>query len=223
MFYFYYIVLCLSSGNGLLDEVVLHVALEIEVSQLIRAGERKKLGEAGVGVDLATILLVLKTLLANVSVDLLADLRASHLGTDGLAKELGELIADASGLDEPRGLPVSSRLPLLGVLLGALQLAREDLLEGLVIALHRGEEAGHLLELGTELLNLEGGRGLGDGLGSGDNRLGSTGNRRRNDGGGRLGLLGTRLGGGLLGNNNVLNGGSDGCGLLIGLSGSDHF
>jgi len=217
----------LSGGNGsLLDEVVLHVPLEVEVGELIATSEGKELGEARIGVDLASILLVLETLLADVGVNLLADLGPSHLGANSLAKELGELVGNPGGLDEARGLPVSSGPPLLGVLLGTLELAAENLLEGLVIGLHRGEETSHLLELGAELLNLEGdGRLLGDDGSLVHGRSG--GNRRSGDrrGGGSLllSLLGTglgslrRLNGGRRGNNNVLNGGE-----LIRLGSADH-
>jgi hypothetical protein len=213
----------LRTGNRLLDEVVLHVTLEVEVSELIRAGESEELGKAGIRVNLAPIGLVLKTLLTNVGVNLLAHLSASHLGSNRLSEELGELITDAGGLDKPGRLPVSSSLPLLRVLLGALELARKGLLEGLVIALHGSEETGHLLELGTELLHLEGSdRGLGNHLRR--NGGGLDGNRRDGDGGrGRLSLLSTNL---LLGDNNVLDdggGSSSGSGLLIGLGRSNHF
>ena len=67
------------SSSNLLDEVVLHVPLEVEVGELIAASEGKELGEARIGVDLASILLVLETLLADVGVNLLADLRPGHL------------------------------------------------------------------------------------------------------------------------------------------------
>jgi hypothetical protein len=209
--------------------VVLHVALEVEVGELIGGSERKELGEARVGVNLASILLVLETLLADVGVNLLADLSASHLSSNGLSEELGKLVTDAGGLDEPRGLPVSRRLPLLGVLLRALELAGEDLLEGLVVALHGGEEASHLLELGAELLNLDGSGGLDGGLGgSGLNDDGRRRGNGRSRGGSGSGLLGrTRLssGGNLDGSrgNDGGSGSSGGSGLLIGLSGPDHF
>lgn len=215
----------LSGRSRLLDEVVLHVPLKVEVGELVAASESKELGEAGIRVDLAPILLVLETLLADVGVDLLADLSPGHLGTNGLAKELGELVGNPGGLDEARGLPVSSSPPLLGVLLGILELTAKDLLEGLVVGLHGSEESGHLLKLGAELLNLEGdgrllgGRGLlRDDGGSGDNRRGG-----RGSGSLLLSLLGARLGGlrrldgGRRGDNNILNGGE-----LIRLGSANH-
>jgi hypothetical protein len=203
--------------------VVLHVALEVEVGELIGGSERKELGEARVGVNLASILLVLETLLADVGVNLLADLSASHLSSNGLSEELGKLVTDAGGLDEPRGLPVSRRLPLLGVLLRALELAGEDLLEGLVVALHGGEEASHLLELGAELLNLDGSGGLDGGLGG--SGLNDDGRSRGGSGSGLLGRTRLSSGGNLDGSrgNDGGSGSSGGSGLLIGLSGPDHF
>lgn len=211
-------------NRRLLDEVVLHVPLEVEVGELITASKGKELGEAGIRVDLAPILLVLETLLADVGIDLLADLRPSHLGSNRLAKELGELVGNPGRLDEARGLPVPSGPPLLGVLLGILELAAKDLLEGLVIGLHGSEEPGHLLKLGAELLNLKGdgrllnGRGLLRGGGGGsDNRRGDRGS------GSLLLLLSTRLSGlrrlngGRRRDNNILNGGE-----LIRLGSADH-
>ena len=213
------------SRRHLLDEVVLHVPLEVEVGELIAASKGKELGEAGVRVDLAPILLVLETLLADVGIDLLADLRPGHLGSNGLTKELGELVGNPGRLDEARGLPISSGSPLLGVLLGILELTAKDLLKCLVIGLHGSEEPGHLLKLGAELLNLDGdgrlldhGGLLGSSGGGGDNRRG------RHDGSLLIGLLGTGLGcrlyrldRGRSGDNNILNGGE-----LIRLGSADH-
>jgi len=229
LFFIYYLFKYLRRNGRLLDEVVLHVTLEVEVGELVGGSERKELGEARIGVNLASILLVLETLLADVGVNLLAHLSARHLGSNGLSEELGKLVADTGGLDEPRGLPVSRGLPLLGVLLRALELAGEDLLEGLVIALHGSEESSHLLELGTELLNLNGSGGLdgssGINLNDGGSRNGGGGRRGRNRGGSGSLLRRTRLSGGNLdlGRGGRESGRGGGSGLLIGLSGSDHF
>jgi len=85
----------LSSSNNLgLDEVVLHEALEIEIGKLIILTELEELGELGIRVDLATVLLILKTIGLDVSIDLLADISASHLGADCLSKESSKLIAN---------------------------------------------------------------------------------------------------------------------------------
>jgi len=109
-FYFFY----LNGGNNLsLDEVVLHEALEVKVGKLVLLAKLKELGELGIRVDLATILLVLKTVGLDVSVDLLADIGASHLGANGLAEKSGKLVTNAGGLDETRRLAVSVVTALL--------------------------------------------------------------------------------------------------------------
>jgi len=116
--------------------VVLHEALEVEVGELVLLAELEELGELGVRVDLAAIGLVLEAVGLDVSVDLLADISASHLSTDGLAKELSKLITDASRLDETRGLAVAVITALLGrSLLGSLHLASNGLLECLEVVL----------------------------------------------------------------------------------------
>ena len=203
---FYQVCINLSGGNGRrLDEVVLHVALEVEVGQLVLLLEVEELREAGVRVDLATVAGVLETLLADVRVDLLAHGGARHLDARGLAEELRELVADARGLHEARGLAVARGLLGLGLgLLGVLELAGNHLLKRLEVALHRGEEAGHLLKLGAELVELGGNRSLSE-----VSRVGSNGDGGvRHGGGGCDSLLGTRLG--RLGNNRVLKGSGGG-------------
>ena len=220
------IFMCLSRGNGSLHEVVLHVALEVEVGKLISGADVQQLAKLAVGLNDATILAILKIVLADVCVNLLAHLRASHLRTSGLAEETGKLITDARGLDEARGLTVARLLLLLArALLGGLELAGDRLLEGLELSLDRGEQAKKLLELGTELEDLGRGRGavhddVGDGLSS-DYRVISRGCRRGLSSSLALaasGLLGgSRCSG--RGNNNILNSGGGRGG---GLSSSNH-
>jgi len=94
--------------------VVLHETLEVEVGKLVLLAELEKLGELSIRVDLATIGLVLKSIGLDVGIDLLADISASHLSTNGLTEELGKLITDAGGLDEARGLAVAVVATLLG-------------------------------------------------------------------------------------------------------------
>jgi len=215
----YQVFINLSGGNGLrLDEVVLHVALEVEVGQLVLLLEVEELREAGVRVDLATVAGVLETLLADVRVDLLAHGSARHLDARGLAEELRELVADARGLHEARGLAVARGLLGLGLgLLGVLELAGNHLLKRLEVALHRGEEAGHLLKLGAELVELGGNRSLSE-----VSRVGSNGDGGvRHGGGGCDSLLGTRLG--RLGNNRVLKGSGGGGRGLVSFRNSHHF
>ena len=98
-----------------------HVALEVEVGELIGLLELEKAGKLGIRVDLATILLVLKIVSANVSVNVAGYFSASHLGTNGLLQELGKLITNTSGLDKSRGSAVTRlALSLAGLLLGGL-------------------------------------------------------------------------------------------------------
>jgi len=187
-------------NNGItsLDEVMLHVALEVEVGELIILGDLEELGELLIRVDAATILLILKTISLDVCVDLLAHVRASHLSANGLAEELSELVTDAGGLHEARGLTVASVAALLGGrLLGGLDLTGDNLLKGLEIILDGGEETNKLLELGVELGELKGdGRGgvnRGRSSGISGRKLVGDGLRNRS-GGGSLDLLGLGCG-----------------------------
>ena len=215
--------LCLSGGHGVsLHEVVLHEALEVEVGELIVGLDLEESAQLGVGDDLTAVLLILERVGADVRVDLLAHVGAGHLGANGLAEELGELVADASGLDKARGLAVARALALLGrVLLGDLELAVHRLLERLVVALEGGEDAEKLLELGAELGETGGNRGLDRhvGLGNGGNNGGGGLDSRSGLLLGGLGLLlGLLLGGG---DNNILGDGG-GSRLLITLRSTDH-
>jgi hypothetical protein len=169
-----------------LDEVVLHEALEVEVGELILLAELEELSKLGIRVNLAAIGLILKTVGLDVGIELLANVSASHLGSNSLAKEGSKLIADAGGLDETRWLAVDVVTALLGgCLLGSLHLTSNRLLKSLEVVLEGGEESNKLLELSAVLSHLdrksgEGGIGLGDrsgGLRSGGsyNGLGSLG------------------------------------------------
>jgi len=164
--------------------VVLHETLEVEVGKLVRRSNLKELGELGIGVNLTSVGLVLKTIRRDICVNLLADLSASHLRANGLAKERSKLLADESGLHKTRGLTDAGGLALLGrSLLGGLHLASNGLIKSLKIVLDGGEEAGKLLELGVELgdtssnIRHVGGRDhRGDGRGGGNygNRCGGS-------------------------------------------------
>jgi hypothetical protein len=83
-----------------LGEVRRHISLEIEIGELISLVKLQESSKLGVGVDLATIGLVLELVSADILVDITSDLSASHLGTSRLLKELGKLIGDTSGLDK---------------------------------------------------------------------------------------------------------------------------
>ena len=144
-----------SSSSLSLDEVGLHVTLEIEVAELVVLAKLKKSGKLSVGNDEAAIIGTLEVVGANVGIDLLAHIGTSHLGTDRLAKEVGKLVTDTSRLHKSRGLTVTGSLGLLGRrLLGSLQLTGHILLKGLEITLDGRENARNLLDLGTELSHL---------------------------------------------------------------------
>ena len=128
------------SGNGgilvRLGEVGAHVALEVEVGELIRGLELEESRELLVGVDLASVLLVLEVVRADVLVDIAGNLGPGHLRSSGLLEELGKLVTDERGLDESRGGAVSGlALALNTLLLGSLELARPLLFEGAVLSL----------------------------------------------------------------------------------------
>ena len=72
--------LSISSLNTL-REVRAHILLKVEVGKLGISKIAKKVLELSIGDDLATIILVLKAVLADVSSDLLSDISASHLNT----------------------------------------------------------------------------------------------------------------------------------------------
>ena len=63
--------LCLLSA---LREVRLQVSLKVEVGKLVILGKLQKLGKLGISVDVSSVLRVLKLVLSDVSVDLLADI-----------------------------------------------------------------------------------------------------------------------------------------------------
>ena len=149
------------NGRSLsLDEVVLHVALQVEESELIATGNLQKGRELGIGVDDSAIGLVLQVVGADVSVDFLADIGSRHLGAGGLAQEVGKLVTDEGGLDEAGGLAVAGRaLGRLSLgLLSELLLAGNTLAESLEISLQSGQDGTNLLNLGIDLVQLGLGR-----------------------------------------------------------------
>jgi len=187
----------LSSGGLSLDclgEVRRHILLEVEVGELISLLQLEKSRKLGVRVDLATIVLVLELVGADVGVDLTGNIGAGHLGSLVLSKERSKLVRNLGGLDKARGRTVTSlALALGGLLLGSLDLTRPLLLKGLILSLQGGDENTQLLELGKELNRLvsKGGLGIGSngGLGSSIN---SRGGNNRGGSGGDLFSLGLR-------------------------------
>ncbi len=80
-----------------------HVSLKIEISELIGLLELQQRLELSIRVNLATVLLVLETVGADVSVELSSDISAGHLSAGGLLEELGKLVRDEGRLDKARG------------------------------------------------------------------------------------------------------------------------
>ena len=69
-----------------------HVALKVEVSQLLALLELKKGLQLGIRVDATAVLLVLQVVVADVSVNLASHLSSGHLSTIGLSEELRKLL-----------------------------------------------------------------------------------------------------------------------------------
>ena len=171
-----------------------HVALQIEVGELITLLQLKQRLELGVGVDAATVLLVLQRVGADVGVDLASDLGSGHLGTVGLAKKLGQLLGNGGGLHEAGGGAVADLAALLGAgLLGSAQLLDGMALKAAELGTKRGSKGNHLLQLGRngcELSRNEGISGrnnglLGSGVGNRRSSRGNNGNGRSRDRGRR--------------------------------------
>ncbi len=81
--------------------MLVEVALEVEVRQLLALGDAQKLLERGIRLD---VVLVLQALLLDVVIDGLGDLRAAHQEALGLAKERAQLLRDLRGaLEDGRG------------------------------------------------------------------------------------------------------------------------
>ena len=177
-----------------------HVALQIEVGELITLLQLKQRLELGVGVDAATVLLVLQRVGADISVDLASNLGSGHLGTVGLAKKLGQLLGNGGGLHEAGGGAVADLAALLGTgLLGSAQLLHGMALKAAELGTKRGGKGNHLLQLGRngcELSRNEGISGrnnglLGSGVGNSRGNNGNGGSRRsRSRSRSRLGGLG---------------------------------
>jgi len=129
-----------------------HELLEVEVGELVLRAKLKKRGELLVGVNLATIILVLELVVANVSVDLASDLSASHLRTLRLTKEGGKLITNLGRLNKAARRTVASLALLLHAsLLSRPKLTGRLLLKVAEVGLERREHLVNSLELGHKL------------------------------------------------------------------------
>ncbi len=104
-------IMYLGSGNNSLDEVGLHVLLEVEVSELfITFLEVQEGRKFVIGGDNSAVGLELEVVSLDVSVDFLADFSSGHFGTSGLAEESGKFVTDTGGLDEAGRLSVTRSL-----------------------------------------------------------------------------------------------------------------
>ena len=214
----------LRRGLGRLGVVVVEVALEVEVRELVALRDGKKLLERGIRRD---GVLVLEVVLLYVVVDTLRDLRARDKRALRKAEERAELIRDLYGAledGERTGLvTLGTILDLRAALAlaGILDLTVYTLVKALDVGKKGGNRLTNRVEVVRDGLEVLIKRRRRDGGYSGGNRL--NGRRRnnngRNSGGGRgLGGLGNlyRLGslnnGGNNGNlNNFLLGGRLAC------------
>jgi hypothetical protein len=180
-----------SNGNRSLSKVARHVLLQVEVSELLTLLDLKQRLQLGVGVNLATILLVLEVVSANVGVNLTSDLSASKLSANGLSEKLGQLLGNQSRLDETGRSAVASLALTLGSLLGSTHLTSNVALKGAEVTAERRKAGAKSVKLGAKLgeERAEGslnGRAIRVGVAS---RSGDNGGRSRSIGLGSLGSL----------------------------------
>jgi len=173
--------------------VARHVLLQVEVGQLIALLDLKQRLQLGVRVNLATILLILKTMGANVGIDLASDLCACKLCANRPSKKLSELLRNQSGLDETRRSAVASLALTLGSLLCGAHLASNIALKSAEVTTERRKTGTKSVKLGSKLgkertqrslksggfsMSIAGRSGSGNDSGGGSNRgirLGSLG------------------------------------------------
>tara|TARA_Y100000816_G_C25982049_1_gene512763 strand:+ start:119 stop:778 length:660 start_codon:yes stop_codon:yes gene_type:complete len=132
-----------------------HVALKVEVGKGLALANLEEAGKLAIGVNLATVLLILKTVLTDILVDIASHISAGHLSARGLGKEGSKLVADAGRLHEATGGTSAGLTLALGVsLLGNSKGASPLLLESTILGLKGSKKSTHLLKLGKELTRL---------------------------------------------------------------------
>tara|TARA_Y200000002_G_scaffold380658_1_gene392675 strand:- start:2786 stop:3505 length:720 start_codon:yes stop_codon:yes gene_type:complete len=147
--------LCGGGGSTSLGKVRAHVTLKVEVSKGISLADLEKTGELTIRVNLASILLILKTMLTDILVDVTSHISACHLGARGLGEESGKLVTNASRLHETTGRAGAGLALTLGVsLLGNSKSAGPLLLESTILGLEGSKKGTHLLKLGEKLTRL---------------------------------------------------------------------
>jgi len=143
--------------------VLVEVALEVEVRQLLALRDAEELLERGIRLD---VVLVLQVLLLDVVVHRLRDLRAAHQGALALAEEVAQLLGNLRrALEDGRGTldlnTVLVRLDAALALARILNLAVHALLQTLNLAEERGHRLAHRGEVardGLDVLLERGGR-----------------------------------------------------------------
>lgn len=138
-------------GLGLLMEVRAHILLKVEVRQLVLRVELEEFSEFGVGDNLATVLLILEVMCADVGVNLASDVSAGHLRTLFLVEEGGEFFADGGGLDEAAGRASGALLAKFAVLMHSLEFLVHKFLDVLELALEGVGLNGELLKSRIEV------------------------------------------------------------------------
>lgn len=164
-FNFVYIVIHLLASSSFarsLSKVMTHVALEVEIGELIRVLKLKELLKLAVGENATAIGGVLKLVLADVRVNLTSYISAGHLSPLRLVKELSKLLADTGGLNETTGGTVTGlALRLAGSLVSLLNLTIGTLLDGTNLRGYTCElttESRKLTEESIELIRESGNR-----------------------------------------------------------------
>jgi hypothetical protein len=144
---------CNSNRNSRssLCKVARHVLLQVEVGQLIALLNLEQRLQLSVGVDLATILLILKVVSANVGIDLTSHLCASKLCADWPSKKLSELLRNESGLDETGRGAVAGLALTLGSLLCSTHLTSNIALKGAEVTAERRKTGTKSVKLGAKL------------------------------------------------------------------------
>ena len=128
-----------------------HELLKVEVGYLLLLACLEKLAKLGIRVDLATIVLVLEVVRANILGNLTSYISASHLGAMSYAKEISKLGGDLSRLYETRRSTGALVLVALSVdLVHGASLAKDLLLNNLEVSLKLSKLLGESLNGGSE-------------------------------------------------------------------------
>jgi hypothetical protein len=128
-----------------------HVLLKVEVGKLLILLQLKKSAKLGIGIDLTTILLILKAVCANIGVDLTSHLSSRKLSANGPSKKLSELLRNESGLDETGRSAVTSLTLTLGSLLCSAHLTGNVALKSSKFTAKRRKTGTKCVKLGAKL------------------------------------------------------------------------